>query len=172
MANIDNYLAKLAGCLHGPRRARARLVAETEEHLRDAIDHGIAAGEYPRDAEAAALQSFGDPEAIAAEWNRDRRLRRRRTQWIAAAAAAIVVIVGAVAFGVAQLVGGGGHASVATQPHVGHRARVVHALLVHQRELVRVIMNPQCRAVILVLPMTAAHAQLPQPSPPHGQRRC
>jgi hypothetical protein len=60
---IDEYLAELERRL--PRLRRRRVVAEAEEHLRDAAARQQARGLSPRDAEAAAVADFGPVEVLA-----------------------------------------------------------------------------------------------------------
>lgn len=64
-AQLDAYLADLARRLPGPRRRRARVLAE----LRDGLDHAVAdhtaAGLAEAQAADAAIARFGAPEAVA-----------------------------------------------------------------------------------------------------------
>jgi hypothetical protein len=65
-ARLDAYLAELAGRLPGPRRRRARIMAE----LRDGLDHAMtdntAAGLGEAQAVDAAIAGFGPPRDVAA----------------------------------------------------------------------------------------------------------
>lgn len=62
-APIRAYLDQVAAGLHGPRRQRARILAE----LRDGLTEAIAArGEPGAQAAAGAIAQFGPPEAVAA----------------------------------------------------------------------------------------------------------
>jgi hypothetical protein len=64
-ARVDAYLGELAGRLRGPRRRRARILAE----LRDGLDEAIAehtANEGTEDqAVSSAIHQFGTPPAVA-----------------------------------------------------------------------------------------------------------
>jgi hypothetical protein len=65
-AMIERYLAEVAGCLPGPRRARAAIVAEFRSGLLDAADAYHAAGLSPVQAAGRAVAEFGDPAEVAA----------------------------------------------------------------------------------------------------------
>src|SRR5262249_56359605 len=54
---ISTYLDSLSSELHVPRRARARILAETRDHL----EESLAAGRSPAEAVAA----FGEPAELA-----------------------------------------------------------------------------------------------------------
>src|SRR5262245_32695905 len=62
---IEAYLAELARLLHGPRRRRARVLAELRDGLQDAAvayrDHADSAVA----AERQAVAGFGTPQAVA-----------------------------------------------------------------------------------------------------------
>jgi hypothetical protein len=59
------YLADLALRLRGPRRRRDAILAELRDGLHQATDDHIAAGLTPTRAAAAAIDQFGDPQAVA-----------------------------------------------------------------------------------------------------------
>lgn len=65
VAQIDGYLADLAGRLRGPRRRREQILAE----IRDGLDHALAdhaaAGLPAEHAAAAAVVQFGRPRRVA-----------------------------------------------------------------------------------------------------------
>ena len=64
-ARIDAYLGELAHLLRGPRRRRARILAE----LRDGLGHAIADrtthGRTDEGAVTSAINHFGTPQAVA-----------------------------------------------------------------------------------------------------------
>lgn len=63
---IDAYLRTLAGSLTGPRSARAAIVDEIEDGLREAQAAHLARGLPPTTAARAALAELGEPELVAA----------------------------------------------------------------------------------------------------------
>jgi uncharacterized membrane protein len=60
---IADYLGSLSAELQVPRRLRARIVAETRDHLEQAV----AAGK----SEAEAAEAFGDPRLVAARFHEE-----------------------------------------------------------------------------------------------------
>ncbi|MEP7089525.1 MAG: hypothetical protein ABI776_05390 [Nocardioidaceae bacterium] len=69
MDQIDAYLDELAVRLRiGPARVR-RLLAEAEEHLREAAARDVAAGTDQQLAEHRAVERFGTPRQVAAAAN-------------------------------------------------------------------------------------------------------
>lgn len=63
---IEAYLDTLQRRLSGSPRQIRRLLWETETHLYDAVEAGLAAGLGQAEAEQAALQRFGSVDRIAA----------------------------------------------------------------------------------------------------------
>jgi hypothetical protein len=59
---IEGYLAELEACL--PARYAARVLAEAEDHLRESVAAGRAAGLTVREAQEAAISSFGSVRAV------------------------------------------------------------------------------------------------------------
>jgi hypothetical protein len=88
MSEIERYLDELFDRLAGTGAAGRRLLAETEEHLRDAAADGVAAGLDEARAEAEAVRRFGSPGAIAAQ------LRRAHRRPIPAAVSGIWLLAG------------------------------------------------------------------------------
>ncbi len=71
---IEEYLDLLYVRLRiAPRRAR-RILAEAEDHLREAVAQGVAAGLTEREAQEEAISSFGSVRAVVRA--HDARLRR------------------------------------------------------------------------------------------------
>lgn len=64
-AQLDGYLADLAIRLPGPRRRRDAILAELRDGLHHATEAHTAAGLTPAQAAAAAINQFGDPQAVA-----------------------------------------------------------------------------------------------------------
>jgi HAAS len=62
---IEGYLDQLLLELRGRATDVRRVLAETEEHLRDATADGVTAGLSPDQAEAQAVARFGSPLAVA-----------------------------------------------------------------------------------------------------------
>jgi HAAS len=65
---IDAYLDRLLLELRGRARDVRRVLAEAEDHLRDAAAEGLAAGLSEPEAEAAAVERFGSPRVVAARF--------------------------------------------------------------------------------------------------------
>jgi hypothetical protein len=65
---IGRYLDQIAADLHGPRRRRARILAELREGLVEAVAGHTARGLPPRQAVVAATAQFGSPAAVAASF--------------------------------------------------------------------------------------------------------
>lgn len=66
---IDEYLDALLRALRvEPARAR-RILAETEDHLREAVTRRIESGMSTAEAERAAIAAFGAPATVAASFN-------------------------------------------------------------------------------------------------------
>ena len=85
---IDAYLAALERSLS--RISRRRVLAEAQEHLRDAAATHRAAGLTPPDAEAAAVADFGPVEIVARRLAEERAVRDTRISTL--------IALGAVAF--------------------------------------------------------------------------
>ena len=62
---IEGYLDRLLGHLRGSAHDVRRILAETEEHLRDATAELVAAGAGEEEAQRRAIERFGDPRAVA-----------------------------------------------------------------------------------------------------------
>jgi HAAS len=64
-ARVDTYLGELAHLLRGPRRRRARILAELRDGLDQAIADQIGYGCTEDQAAEAAIDDFGTPQAVA-----------------------------------------------------------------------------------------------------------
>lgn len=73
MSGIERYLDELFDRLAGTGAAGRRLLAETEEHLREAAAAGMADGLDETRAEAEAVRRFGRPGVIASQLRRAHR---------------------------------------------------------------------------------------------------
>jgi hypothetical protein len=62
---IEGYLDQLLGHLRGSAHDIRRILAETEDHLRDATAEEVAAGAGEEEAQRRAIERFGDPRAVA-----------------------------------------------------------------------------------------------------------
>ena len=98
---VDAYLDALFDALSGTGAAGRRLMAEAEDHLRDATAAGRADGLTERAAQERAVDRFGRPEQVAAALSAE---RGRWSMRQLAGAAAVVGIVGSVVLGVSGLV--------------------------------------------------------------------
>ncbi|MEU3424128.1 permease prefix domain 1-containing protein [Streptomyces gardneri] len=75
---FDAYAAELAAALHGPARAKARLVEEIRGGLADTADaHAERGGPYP-DAIRAAVREFGTVEELVPSCQRELTLAQAR----------------------------------------------------------------------------------------------
>lgn len=68
---INRYLAALDLQLNGPRRAKSEIIREIGDGLADAAGGYAAAGMSPAAAAEAAVAEFGDPGAIATEFQNE-----------------------------------------------------------------------------------------------------
>ncbi|GAB2879681.1 permease prefix domain 1-containing protein [Streptomyces mayteni] len=68
---LDAYVAELSAALHGPTRAKARLLAEIRDGLADTVAAHARGGEPRRPAFDAALHEFGTPEELAPSCQRE-----------------------------------------------------------------------------------------------------
>jgi hypothetical protein len=71
---IEDYLDQLYARLRCAPRAARRILAEAEDHLREAVTDGLAAGLTQAEAQEQAVSSFGSVRAVVRA--HDRRLRR------------------------------------------------------------------------------------------------
>ncbi|HEY0805810.1 MAG TPA: permease prefix domain 1-containing protein [Pseudonocardiaceae bacterium] len=65
---IHDYLSALAAGLPGSARARAAIVTEIGDGLADAVADHLDHGHSPDAAHRMAVEEFGDPEALAAQF--------------------------------------------------------------------------------------------------------
>lgn len=96
---IAGYLAELCAGLRVPAADAELIVAEAEDHLRETATAGLAIGMTEREAQEAAISSFGPVRAVV-------RARRRRGVTAADAAMAVWKLAGLLA----ATVGAGGRA--------------------------------------------------------------
>lgn len=67
---ISAYLTDLDGALRLSRRQRARVMAESEDHLLDRARHALAADADPIEAQRVAIERFGPVPVVAAAFHR------------------------------------------------------------------------------------------------------
>lgn len=72
--SIEEYLEQVRGRLRSTPGEASRILAEAEDHLREAVADGLAAGLTEREAQEAAISSFGSVNAVVRAHNA--RLRR------------------------------------------------------------------------------------------------
>jgi hypothetical protein len=102
---IEGYLDQLLGHLRGSAHDVRRILAETEDHLRDATAELVAACASEEEAQRRAIERFGDPRAVARRFSA--RLAPVPPGAVAAELAGTAVLlggVGLVAIGVSGLV--------------------------------------------------------------------
>jgi hypothetical protein len=71
---VEDYLDQLYVGLRGSPRQGRRILAEAEDHLREGVADGLAAGLTEREAQEQAISSFGSVRAVVRA--HDRRLRQ------------------------------------------------------------------------------------------------
>ena len=74
---VEEYLDRLYAALRTKPREARRVLAEAEDHLREAVAEGLAAGLSERAAQEHAVSSFGSVRAVVRA--HDARLRRLPT---------------------------------------------------------------------------------------------
>ena len=112
---IEGYLDQLLLELRGRATDVRRVLAETEEHLRDATADGVAAGLAPDEAEAQAITRFGSPRAVARRFAPPRLRLPRPALAEMASALVLLLAVGLLAIGASGLL------SVAFRATLGDR---------------------------------------------------
>ena len=61
---VEDYLDQLYVSLRTTPREARRIIAEAEDHLRESVEAGLAAGLTEREAQEAAVSSFGSVRAV------------------------------------------------------------------------------------------------------------
>jgi len=61
---VEGYLRQLRASLRTPPGETSRILAEAEDHLRESVAAGLAAGLTETEAAAAAISSFGSVRAV------------------------------------------------------------------------------------------------------------
>jgi hypothetical protein len=90
---ISDYLDQLAAALRLSRRRRARVVAESREHLIDAARHALAADADPVEAQRVAVERFGLVAVVAAAFHRQAASATLQSSVVALGGAALCAIV-------------------------------------------------------------------------------
>ena len=98
-SEIQAFLAELREKLQEDLVIRDRILAETENHLGEAVEHLEASGVSPAEAERQAIGKFGTPSEIARSYAAEREKQGERslwplTRWRMIAAAAVLVVLG------------------------------------------------------------------------------
>ena len=75
---LDTYAAELTAALHGPARAKARLVEEVRGGLADTTDAHVEEGSSYPDAIRAAVREFGTVEELVPSCQRELTLAQAR----------------------------------------------------------------------------------------------
>jgi hypothetical protein len=65
---LEDYMDELAGGLPASRRARRAILAEVGDGLADTVEKHQAEGATPDQAATAAIEEFGSPRALAAQF--------------------------------------------------------------------------------------------------------
>jgi len=112
---IGGYLDQLLLELRGRATDVRRVLAETEEHLRDATADGVAAGLSPDEAEAQAISRFGSPRTVARRFAPPRLRLPRPALAEMASAIVLLLAIGLLAIGASGLL------SVAFRATLGDR---------------------------------------------------
>jgi hypothetical protein len=89
---IEDYLRELAASLHTRPPETGRILAEAEDHLRESMAAGLAAGLTETEAAEAAISAFGSVRAVV------RAHQTRRGQAAALAARVAMTAWGVVSF--------------------------------------------------------------------------
>jgi hypothetical protein len=92
---IEGYLDQLLGHLRGSAHDVRRILAEAEEHLRDATAELVAAGASEEEAKRRAIERFGSPRTVARRFSA--RLAPVPPAVVVAELARVAVRLGAVA---------------------------------------------------------------------------
>ncbi len=72
-ASLQEYLCHLERELRRRGLSSREALAEVESHLQDSIESGQRQGLSPREAQQRALQRFGPPQLIAAQFEKERK---------------------------------------------------------------------------------------------------
>ena len=148
---VEDYLDQLYAGLRGsPRRGR-RLLAEAEDHLRQGVAEGLAAGLSQREAQEAAISSFGSVRAVV----RAHQVQRQRVPGLAVLADLVMSAwklgsIGLLAVGASGLVVAGMNAAV--RPVIrrggggGHQAARRRLPVLAQHLAARALLRPGVHA--------------------------
>lgn len=75
---VEDYVATLAAALHGPARAKERMVAEVREGLTDAVSERTRAGLTYQHAADQAVREFGSADELLGSWQRELTIAQAR----------------------------------------------------------------------------------------------
>jgi hypothetical protein len=107
MNDIDRYLDRLLAELRGSPADVRRVLAEAEEHLRDAARDGVAEGLTESEAERRAVERFGPPRSVARRFDGVFPLGEsvRALAWALAPLAAVGLIAVGVSGAISEVLG-------------------------------------------------------------------
>ncbi|MDX6739421.1 permease prefix domain 1-containing protein [Actinocorallia sp. A-T 12471] len=91
---VEGYLAELAAALHGPRKARARLIEEMRGDLGELVDALVDGGMRVERAREEAVREFGDVAAVAAACQEELTVAQARHTASAVVVAVPVLLAG------------------------------------------------------------------------------
>ncbi|WP_242619870.1 permease prefix domain 1-containing protein, partial [Actinomadura fibrosa] len=75
---VEDYVAELSAALHGPARAKARLVEEIRGGLADTVDAHAGEGLAYRHAARRAVREFGTPDELVPGCQRELTIAQAR----------------------------------------------------------------------------------------------
>ncbi|RLK57967.1 permease prefix domain 1-containing protein [Actinokineospora cianjurensis] len=75
---VEDYLSSLAAALQGPKRTKARMVAEARGDLNDAVSERTRAGLSYEHAAEQAVREFGTAAELVGSWQRELTIAQAR----------------------------------------------------------------------------------------------
>ncbi|MFS8201093.1 permease prefix domain 1-containing protein [Streptomyces sp. CWNU-52B] len=75
---VEDYVASLSAALHGPARAKARMVAEVREGLTDAVSEHTREGLTYQRAASRAMREFGTTDELVVSWQQELTIAQAR----------------------------------------------------------------------------------------------
>ncbi|WP_026404090.1 permease prefix domain 1-containing protein [Actinomadura rifamycini] len=90
---IDEHVGALSAALHGPARAKARMLDEARAGLADAADDLAATGLPAADAARRAVRDFGTVADVAPDFQRELTIAQARRTALAVALSAPVLLL-------------------------------------------------------------------------------
>ncbi|MGV9847655.1 permease prefix domain 1-containing protein [Streptomyces sp. NPDC003442] len=88
---VEKHIADLTAVLHGPARAKARMIEEIRDGLTETVAAHIRGGSTPTRAADDAIREFGTPEELAPGCQRELTIAQaRHTAWAVALTAPLL----------------------------------------------------------------------------------